>query len=396
LIGYADNVSITRVYGQGIDNISGASSVGGLVGELHNGALESSSIWSYCDMNGCQQGEVSGTGDNIGGLVGKLVNSQLRYGSAGLSIVAEPASSSIAVGGLVGLAQSSVIESSQAHGTISAAQSDQVGGLAGTLDNSTVRQSSASGDFTGRDEIGGLIGGITSGSQSLVENSYTDYANLTATTKIGGLVGFVGDNSSIKHTYASAHISGTSDIGGLIGILTSPSTVINSYYDNQTYSQTSNGIGEPRTTKQLEETQVAGGTVDGQQTFVGWDFSTSWDPASSCRAPRANSMYGFYDECILIGGLHYPSSPVDPSAAIQVGFSRPLDNSSIDNTTVYFSPAVADISFQYDNVTRLLTITPAGSLSQNTAYTLHLSSNIQSEDGQPYFGNTFSFQTTSP
>ncbi len=228
LVGFADNTTFQYVEIR-IDNITGASNVGGLAGEINNSSIQNSYSFSTSICNPfC--GEITASGSNVGGLVGKLLNSQLSNTYSGIQVRVSPASSSTAIGGLVGFLQGSTIEYASSGASMTAGSSDQVGGLVGAMQNSTITRAGSYGSVTGANQVGGLIGAILSGTGSLVEYAYRESINqVTGTTKVGGLVGSVAnDGSSIKNTYSVSAVSGSSDMGGLVGLITSPSSVIHS------------------------------------------------------------------------------------------------------------------------------------------------------------------------
>ncbi|MEK9618406.1 MAG: LamG-like jellyroll fold domain-containing protein, partial [Deltaproteobacteria bacterium] len=207
------------------------------------------------------------------------------------------------------------------------------------------------------------------------------------------------DNTTIFESFASIKVLGSSGVGGLIGFSAVNDNITTSYYDNETSSQNDTGKGFPRSKKQLEETQFAGGTVDGLQTFSNWNFDTIWQPRSNCRMPDFKQYLSFESECASFGENYFSgnSAPhhVSPYSNFQVGFNRPLNFLTIDNNSVYFSPYVKIAGYQYDNVSQILKITPSGPLDNNTNYTLTLTNNIRSIDNLSPSQINFSFTTNS-
>jgi hypothetical protein len=145
LFGYlAPGAAVTQVGADNV-NISGARSVGALVGQ------------SMGSVNGSYStGSVTGSGD-IGGLVG-------------------------ANGGTV----------TNSHSTASVSGGDAVGGLAGSDYDGSVDGSYSTGRVTGRNYVGGLVGLVVIGN---VSNSYFT-GSVTGEHGVGGLAGFgLGTNS---------------------------------------------------------------------------------------------------------------------------------------------------------------------------------------------------------
>ena len=88
---------------------------------------------------------------------------------------------------------------------------DGVGSLLGRGIYVTVRNSHASGEVTGRNEVGGLVGG-SSGS---VGDSYAA-VRVSGTDGVGGLVGHQFLNRIVS-SFATGNVSGTNAVGGLVG-----------------------------------------------------------------------------------------------------------------------------------------------------------------------------------
>lgn len=136
------------------------------------------------------------------------------------------------VGGLVGYSRGDLVRSSAdteitivTYNDADSSMSMCVGGLVGNKAYKDVRNSYASGDismvFSNHNTVfvGGLLG-ISSGSDSIIINSYaTGDINTTADyySRIGGLIGD-SYNSTVENSYASGDIHSTAGtIGGLIG-----------------------------------------------------------------------------------------------------------------------------------------------------------------------------------
>jgi hypothetical protein len=126
---------------------------------------------------------------------------------------------------------------------------DYTAGLAGyfrstaALGNALIDGVYVSGQVSGEDHVGG-VGGIvvtlTNGTQEVkVANSYSN-ANVTATTRGGGLLGFFGSNFTnasaiLENSYATGSVTGTGYIGGLVGrvyngIASGNSTIVRQSY----------------------------------------------------------------------------------------------------------------------------------------------------------------------
>ena len=215
-----------------IGDVSGTGNrVGGLVGYNYEGTLTSCSVTGNTsgrgllggligDNNGIvtncfATGTVSGT-DRVGGLVGNNY-----YGTVTNCFATGTTSGTNDIGGLVGENYGGTVTNCFATGTVSG--TDKVGGLVGWNSRGTVTNSYATGDVSGQDWVGGLVGL----NQWTVTNSYAT-GDVSGQEDVGGLVGNNIEGGSVTGSYATGHIIGLTNVGGLIGINTQ-SSVSNSY-----------------------------------------------------------------------------------------------------------------------------------------------------------------------
>ena len=155
LFGYlAPGAAVTQVGAYNV-NISGASSIGGLVGQ------------SWGTVSGSYStGTVTGS-DNIGGLVGR------NWGTVSNSYSAASVSGDSCVGGLVG-ANDDAVSNSFSTGSVTGKEW-YVGGLIGRNYYGTVSNSYSSNSVTGNYAVGGLVG---ANDKATVSNSYYDYGEV--------------------------------------------------------------------------------------------------------------------------------------------------------------------------------------------------------------------------
>lgn len=160
--------------------VNGITWVGGLVGcaglafrgGTCDGVVEAASIYgSYAT------GNVTGTGNEVGGLVGKSV-----LGSVTASFATGAVSGLDHVGGLIGFGGVGP-EIAFTYATGSVSGRDYVGGLIGWNDNqfspfTTISQSYATGAVTGRNYVGGLAGYVSNGD---IVSSYALAGTVSAT-----------------------------------------------------------------------------------------------------------------------------------------------------------------------------------------------------------------------
>lgn len=97
------------------------------------------------------------------------------------------------------------------NAVIDAPQSNYVGALAGRAARKIDRCCVESGSVSGRDQVGGLLGGA----HASISQCYTA-CTVSGKDKVGGLVGDGG--LSISQCYSTAVISGTGTVGGLVGL----------------------------------------------------------------------------------------------------------------------------------------------------------------------------------
>lgn len=211
-------------------------------------------------------------GTNAGGLIGQM---------RGTTLIRSHATGNVSTGtqdlagGLVGEATSgSFIDMCYAAGNVSG--TSEIGGLVGYLRDSRIEKSHATGRVDGgtTDRIGGLVGHLFSNAR--VENSYAG-GEVIGGSKVGGLVGEIDETSSVINSYAVGRVIGTSNVGGLVGHA-SGATISNSYYDRDAGGQSDTGKGEPKTTAELQQLGTFSGTwnivgdtnIDQGYPFLAW------------------------------------------------------------------------------------------------------------------------------
>jgi hypothetical protein len=101
---------------------------------------------------------------------------------------------------------------------------DHVGGIVGYVADSTITNSYAIGDVSGFQNVGGIAGGVSSGSS--ITNSYAA-GNISGSQYVGGIAGYV--SGDITNSYATGNILGNEHVGGIAGEASSGSSITNSY-----------------------------------------------------------------------------------------------------------------------------------------------------------------------
>ena len=225
-------------------SLTGGGNVGGLVG------------WNSGTISACYAtGTVTGSANNVGGLVGGNSN-----GTIGACYATGDANGSNQVGGLVGWNNfAGTISACYATGAASGAS--QVGGLMG-FNAGAISACYATGAASGTRRVGGLMG-WNSGTISAC------YATGDATgtgDNVGGLVGY-NNAGTISACYATGDANGSSEVGGLVG--RNPGGMItNSYFDSSVSNRPATDSYD-KTTTDLQ-TPTAYGT--GTDIYANWNI----------------------------------------------------------------------------------------------------------------------------
>ena len=201
LIGWTQNGHIYSSSFTGKTLVSSNGGAGGVLGWGQGPVVIASSHASLTDIS---------SPSNVGGLIG-LCNG-CRISSSGVEF--ENIQGGSNSGGFIGSgASTTIINSSTKFNSI--VGSNTVGGFIGNGQGASVDYSSARFiNITGENNLGGLAG---SGIGASVGSSYVNFINIAGRGNTGGLIGF-GENSNILSSYASFFwVNGTRDVGGLVG-----------------------------------------------------------------------------------------------------------------------------------------------------------------------------------
>ncbi len=197
--------------------VVGAKYTGGLIGEVSNGARVS---------NNTSRGAVTGTNQEVGGLIGTLkgayANKLSNYGSV--------SSSSSYVGGVIGNAiEGSQISACANAGMINASNDQYIGGLVGYAGSSTVIQCINIGVINGKNYTGGLIGYQYNDADM---KQCANYGPVSGADRVGGLVGEA--RATLQDCMSAARVTGsTNNVGAVAGYVQSEEQVLNLTYDDQ-------------------------------------------------------------------------------------------------------------------------------------------------------------------
>ena len=245
------------VGGMATATASAGVSTGGLVGLIGStGTIQNS--YATNTVNGGD-----GDFDYGGGLVGSIIDEGTIQNSHATGAVNGGNGANDRSGGLVGfVSNEATIQNSYATGAVN-------GG---------------NGDF---DVVGGLIG-ITNSTGTIRNNYATGAVNggNGDSDNVGGLIGFVISNPTIQNNYATGAVDGgegDDNIGGLVGGVF---TTTNSYHSgaNTDTGDDFNDSGEERTLAQLQCPIAPNVPCNGTTTYTGWSRA-DWDFGTAGELP---------------------------------------------------------------------------------------------------------------
>ena len=227
LAGSAEKGFITNCYVEGCF-VSGASTVGGLVGQ--NGSvidIRNSTIITNCSTTGTVLGR-----QYVGGLVGEneggtIINctSSARVGRT------------ILLGGIT-----------------------PVGGLVGSS-LGTIVNCYATGNVEGHESAGGLVG-ENGGPPGVITNCYAT-GSVSGNRAVGGLVGCLKTSAEITNCYSTGNVLGSLEVGGLVGLHWG-GQITNSFWDIETSGQETSDGGTGTTMAEMQKPNIF--------MEAGWDF----------------------------------------------------------------------------------------------------------------------------
>lgn len=220
------------------------STVGGIAGEIKGTSLKPSFVLnvsnegtisgkyriggilgsaSYTTIESAKNYGVIKGGDSAGGIVGYLSQSKLFQVENDGDIKSTQSS-----GGIVGNASYSIVEKGLNKGFVQSSGSwSDVGGIIGFMRKTNLTDAKNTGSFFGKGsqtDIGGLVG--DAGQESIIRNGMNQSDIVTSDSSIGGIVGEV-SQSLIQQTYNEGDLSGST--GGGISSAISNSVIQNSF-----------------------------------------------------------------------------------------------------------------------------------------------------------------------
>ncbi len=284
----------------------------------------------------------------IGGLVSEADNSSSFYNcTARISTTVQMLGEGFNVGGIVGIATDSSIDSCRAYVNMDGCLS--AGGLAAQVHNSTVTRSCAVGTITNIYETGGgLIGEIFN---SDVSCCYANLEMVAITAVMGGLAGCSNSGSVISNCHADVWFEGNSPgalVSGLIGFIGgtqitncyakatqndaycsdalgtvfSDASVINCYYNSDLITSGEDAYWDDSICGRTSDDMTWPYAVD---TYVGWDFQNVWESDPNYMLNSGYPRLRDFDYSIVVPppGLNYPSDYYNWTLVFEINCSDP-------------------------------------------------------------------------
>ncbi|MCL2064426.1 MAG: T9SS type A sorting domain-containing protein [Candidatus Cloacimonetes bacterium] len=263
-----------------------AGYVGGIVGYLYTATVK----------NCISSGDISASGDEVnyaGGIGGiTSMNSNIIYSFSSGNVTAKSKAiyyfKNAGAGGISGLlSYNSSIQYCFSEGFVEVSSSDteriQAGGIAGIIDNSTILYSYSRNTISSALKAGGIAGNVIESSH--ISNSYF-YGEIIEGDFIqsGGIAGEASITSTIQNCYATT--SGEFYAHGLVGTLGNGTSISYSFWDIDT-----TGIGTAFGVNNGIATNCVGYTtieMKLQEFYTGWDFEDIWNIN-----PSINNGYPF-------------------------------------------------------------------------------------------------------
>jgi len=329
-------------------NVTGFNNVGGLIGSMLGGTLNSTALAGIT-----ASGNVTATGMNIGGLIGDNAATLAPTAQGDITAtgtVTATGANQTSLAGLIGLNSGSIsnftntIVITSAYDSVGGIVGDNtgmitnsynsatitgkadVGGIAGSMTAGTISDSYNSAAIVGADSVGGVVGNIGGGSLNKVYNTGTvlndgataspsafggiagtlsGSTSLTnayntglvlatqggqAGTAVGGIIGSASLNTAtLGFLYNTGFVQGSSGTGGLIGSVVSgtPTFSGTSYFNTDT-------SGQSLAASNFSDANLIGATtaqMQTQATFSGWDFATTWNIIAGTSYPYLRDFY---------------------------------------------------------------------------------------------------------
>jgi len=216
-------------------SVSGSGSTGGLVGQFDDSSsfFSNNTVGIFDSSSSAAVTGGSSTGGAVGQILGDSIPNDGLQLQLGLQIDTVTASGNVTAsgqdsGGLIGRAQNNVIiRDSAASGDVAGAF--QSGGLVGyAITSIDIRDTTASGNVTGNGAVGGLlgrVGNLTPNPSNVTVfrcSAHGDVANVAGSLSpiwTGGLIGIAEYQLNLWNSHSTGNVDSPDDFaGGLIGL----------------------------------------------------------------------------------------------------------------------------------------------------------------------------------
>lgn len=189
------------------------------VNNTYTGGIVGWQVDAGSEITGCEvYATVKSAGERVGGIVGHYQGGTL----SGCKFYGEVNAASRLAGGIAGITSSaSIIENCLSSGKIVCKHN--VGGIVGMNENTlTIRCCESSStieiNVNGVDGVGGVLGLASNGKTVIVEDCiFSGNMNVPTGQRVGGIVGDLGTDSSVRRCYVSGNITGWAGVGGIVG-----------------------------------------------------------------------------------------------------------------------------------------------------------------------------------
>ena len=233
IIGYINaksNVNVVNCTNSGAvrTTATNACGVGGIVG-YGNIEIDNNFVITGKVGEATNSGNISGTGNGVGGVVGHAKAGKLNGGISNTGVISS--SSGEHIGGIVGFAQNVTFDGTvENDGTVSAVNSNRVGGIVGYMKGGTLTDAVNKKNVTGKGNVGGIVGVLeNNGDNKAIINNATNRGVISAGSQLktndnnnaGGIVGWVVSGATIAGQFVnSGDVGGNANIGGIAGYVT--------------------------------------------------------------------------------------------------------------------------------------------------------------------------------
>jgi len=223
-------------------------------------------------------------------------------------------SGNYSIGGLFGKIYDSDINRCSSGNSLSGER--YIGGLIGSTYKATVYRSFSNSSVNGTSWCGGLIG--STDDRTILSKCYAN-GSVNGTSYIGGLIG--SNNAAVSDCYSRGSVSGISRAGGLMGTNRDATKVRACFWDKQTSGQSTSAGGSGKTTLEMKDMS--------SYSNAGWVFKTDDEEGIWNISIEVNDGYPVLS-CM------YPDLPVPVLSSI--GDPIPLNYSLEANYPNPFNP----------------------------------------------------------